>query len=373
MIRWRRATASMVLLVLTVACTTSAGQGWRDLGGPFSPTGGPGAVSLAAVVAGRPWLAVGSQATGSGERPRVWSSPDGREWRSDPVLPTTLDGPSDRLVAVAQLGGLAVAAGQYASAKEGNFRPTVWWRDPTGAWHDVDAPRELFGGERAGGVVGVAASHAGFIVVGGWTDADNQPDVGVWRSVDARAWSRVDGEAALSPSRGEVVVATGATGAPGAFVVVGDSLSASANHGVAWSSRDGLHWSRSAVDGAAVLHSVTSTRAGVVAVGLDESGAAATWRSVDGRYWSPAGRLPSGPGTASLTGSASDAEWEVLVGGIVAGHPRLWTYSPDHWRPLALPSGLTGASGTTKVVVARAGTTTIVGADRASGAVVWVK
>ena len=174
-------------------------------------------------------------------------------------------------------------------------------------------------------------------------------------------------------------MATAATGVPGGFVVVGDSLSASGNHGVAWSSRDGLHWSRSAVDGAAVLHSVITTRGGVVAVGLDETGAAATWRSVDGRFWSPSGRLPSGarpgagPGPASLTTTAADAEWAVLAGGIVAGHPRLWTYSSGHWLPVALPSGLTGDSGTTKVVVAHAGTTTLVGADRASGTAVWVK
>jgi hypothetical protein len=354
-------------------------MGWRTVAGrPFAPTGGPGTVSVAAVVAGPPWLAVGSQRTRSGqELPRAWSSPDGRAWRSDPVLPTTLDGPSDRLVAVARRGELAVAAGEYASAKEGNFRPTAWWRDPAGTWHDVDAPRELFGGERAGGVVGVAASAAGFIVVGGWTDADNQPDVGVWRSVDARAWSRVDGEGALSPSRGEVVVATGATGAPGGFVVVGESLAASATHGAAWWSPDGLHWSRSAVGGAAVILGVSAIGAGVVAVGLDETGAAASWRSADGRYWSPAGRLSSGAGAGagagavSLVASAGSARGEALAAGIFAGHPRLWSYAHHQWQPLTLPSGLAGASDLTKLVVAAAGATTVVGADRTSGTSLW--
>lgn len=377
----RLSTVLVIVVALLAACRQAAPghplpEGWRRLdGAAFAPDRGSGPVSVDAVVAGgsgQPWLATGSQLNpAAGLAPRAWISSDGVTWRQDRFRSTTLDGPHDGLVGMARRGAVAVAAGEYSSPLEGNLRPTMWRRSGNGPWRDIDAPRELFGGERGGGVIDVAVAPSGFVTVGGWTDSHNQASVGVWTSNGGTVWNRVDGVAALSPAAGEVIQANAIVGMPAGVVVVGNSYHPAITQGVSWWSPDGLIWTRVDIPGASRLDKVAVTRLGAMAVGLDGSGHPASWLTTTGRQWVSAGILPAPPDEAFVLTSLAGGGQLPLAAGLGAGRPHLWRYSQGQWAPSPLPGDLVGTPGITKLVVASTGATSILIADLPSGPSVW--
>jgi hypothetical protein len=283
-----------------------------------------------------------------------------------------LDGPLDRLRGLARHGAIAVTTGEYSSAMEGNLRPAVWWRDTGGTWHEVASPRELFGGERGGGLVDVAASPSGFVATGGWTGVDGGFGVGVWTSTDGTRWTRVDGDLSLAPRNGSVPQAKAAAGAALGVVLVGARAQASGNYGIAWRSAEGEHWTLASVPGAASLEHVVALPGQFVAIGFTLDGAPSSWRSADGSRWEPGGALPVNGGLAvRLTGLGASGD-QLVAAGTVGGHVALWRSSGGgHWRAMRLAPGLDQGGAATAVLVATNATRTVLVVDRPSGPALW--
>jgi hypothetical protein len=160
-----------------------------------------------------------------------------------------------------------------------------------------------------------------------------------WSSPDGTRWSR-------DPIRPASFDGAG-TGA----VLAGEADLGAVRHGVVWSSADGRHWDRNDVAGSATLQQVVAVPGGLVALGLQADGAAAAWRSADGRSWRVAGRLPSAPGV-TLTGAAADGS-NAVAAGVADGRVRLWRSSDggSSWRVLRPPGGLAAVGSAATVVV----------------------
>jgi hypothetical protein len=184
----------------------------------------------------------------------------------------------------------------------------------------------------------------------------------------------VDGEPALSPRHDESIRATSASGSAAGVVLVGEADLGAARQAVAWWSADGRHWVRYDVAGSASLQQVVSVPTGFVALGLRADGTAASWRSVDGRNWRAASRLP-GAGGVTLTGAAASAGGgTVIAAGVAGGRVRLWRSSDGgSWRALRLPSGLAAIGSATSVVAGAGSGTVVVAVDTPdqSGPVLW--
>lgn len=370
----RAALTAALVLVVAAGCGGPRPPRWQQVDGrSFTAPGG--SVTVSALLGGagpQPWLAVGWQIDGRGaQSPAGWHSADGQRWDRDPIRAASFDGPLERLLAVARRGVVAVSPGQVQSATEGNLRPSMWSRGPDGAWHESPAPRELFGGERTGGLVTVAAAPSQFLATGGWTGPDGQFDIGVWTSPDGGSWTRLDGDPALSPRRGESIRAIAATAASPGIVLAGEADLGPARQGVAWWSADGHAWVRADVAGSASLQQIVAVPAGFVAVGLRSNGAPSAWRSADGRHWQPAGGLAAPAGASvEFTGAAADGA-TVVVGGLVAGRPALWRMDDNgHWHTLALPHGMVGAPASPVAVAARSGSV-VVAVNGAGGPQLW--
>jgi hypothetical protein len=171
--------------------------------------------------------------------------------------------------------------------------------------------------------IAVTASDAGFVAVG-YREADGLRNGAIWHSPDGATWDAVEDAAALA--RVELV---DVTTAPGGFVALGiESLDDDNEHpvGVAFGSPDGRSWSRLgplAATGESYAASIAGGPDGVLAVGSDATGAAALWRSTDGRVFERL--VVSGPAAGGVI------DPQVIDGGFIA-------LGPDEMPPSVLSS-----------------------------------
>jgi hypothetical protein len=212
-----------------------------------------------------------------GWHPTAWTSPDGWTWTVRPIADTEYTFP----VAIA----VGADAGIVAVGRSG-LVPLAWTSADGAAWA-VHPVATLGDGSVAERMTAVVASPGGGFVAGGSVGPELlDRHARFWRSTDGVHWAPVpddptsfaDAEVRAIATLGDGFVATGVTGS--VQEVTGS---------VAWTSPDGLAWTR--VDDSALLagRAVALTNApfgGLVAVGSDRTeDEALTWTSPDGRAW----------------------------------------------------------------------------------------
>ena len=225
--------------------------------------------------------------------PFFLDSTDGRTWRSHTVGAT--NGDVSRIAAGP--GGLVVIGTVDGTPASWASTDAIHW-----AWHSHNFPASVARGD-VFRVTDVVATPTGWLAVGREDPACNyncgqSPVRGLaWTSSDGLTWTRVTGQAAFEGGGIQAVTATD-TG----FVAAG----LAAGHAAIWTSPDGLAWSRVAddpvfappsgagADSVVDAISVASGHGAVVAVGqaFDAGPGGApvvmAWRSVDGQSWTAA-------------------------------------------------------------------------------------
>jgi len=320
----RRSGLLAVALALLAGPSCSHSPVWQRADFPTAP-----GETVAAVLPGRPWAAVGSLETKDGPQPRWWTSADGRHWRRAPMAfgPISEDGRHSRLVSIARTGSTTAALGYAVSAIHGNRRPTLWVLDH-GALRETYLERELFGGPRILSIGRMSAGPRGFLVSGTRTGATGRQTAQVWWATSPPDWHRVDDQPFLASNDHEQVWGNDVASSPTRDVMVGrgDEFG---NGGVnptdiaAWYSDDGRHWTR-AIDSSDVqpgrqeLDRVVWNGHVFFAVGSDHD-KLTLWDSTDGADWRVAWQfdaIPAGPETA-LDVSASGTVAAVVDGKVV--------------------------------------------------------
>ena len=213
--------------------------------------------------------------------PAAWTSPDGANWlihsmgTTDFTFPVSLAAGAD---------GAVVAVGRSGQM------PVAWTSADGSAWRRHSVP-VLEGSDVAERMSAVVASERGYLAGGSVGPELSDRHARFWTSVDGIDWQPVpDDPVAFANSEVRAITTFG-----DGFVAVGVVGTAQEQSGaVAWTSADGLTWTRvddpSFVDGIAVAV-VAAPFGGLVAVGSDlDRREAVAWTSPDGRRWT---RAPS--------------------------------------------------------------------------------
>ena len=260
--------------------------------------------------------------------PGVWRSPDGRTWERVLVDlgPSTIDRFSLPIAAITASSTGYVMVGytiDYAAPepKNGSASATAWASPDGVTWTraidspDMDVGPCLDTGEQpsCGGMLGVVATGSGFAAVGQARigAAADQIRPAAWTSPDGLTWTRSDSGLDFDGYLSGVT-----TGGPG-LVAVG-TLSTGA---VAATSTDGHVWQFEPVTGAAPLRTVVSTGKAVFTLGVlqqdnPQRAELQLWRSDDGVAWQRVPGLPSLPDAVlyEATDIAAETGRLVIVG-----------------------------------------------------------
>ena len=374
--------------------TSVDGVSWSRVPHDEAVFGGEGIQAMESVAAGGPGLvAVGADNPDDfGYTGAVWTSVDGLTWSRVPD--------DEEVFAHAQIGSVsaggpglvAVGFGSNSDLGPNGLSAAVWTSIDGRSWSRVPHDEAVFGGEGLQAMEGVTAGGPGLVAVG--RDCPNRclgsstgdAAAPVWTSVDGVTWSRVspggtvlDGEMWGVSVGGPGLVAVGRVkrDTPGPF-----------RDAAAWTSADGLGWSRVSqeqeVFGAAEMVSVAAGGLGLVAVGRPkpEGGArtvppderhALVWASVDGVVWSrvPHDEAVFGEGSfiADVTAGGPGL---VAVGGDSEGGA-VWT-SVDglSWSRAADDAAVAGGAGAVELGSVTVGGPGLVAVGRdEQGAAVW--
>ena len=262
----------------------------------------------------------------SGTAPAAWTTDDGRSWDSKSVPVLGGAGIAERMVTVLAHEGGYLAGGSVGP--ELLDRHARFWTTPDGAtWEPVaDDPVAFADSE----VRAIAPLGEGFVAVGVTGTAQAWTGGVAWTSEDGLTWTRVDHPAfaagfaiALTPSPS------------GGLVAVGEDLER--REAVAWTSADGRTWARAPVEdsrlhsgGFAWFSDVIAIDSRLIAIGGIQGlqrGTAMSWVSTDGLTWRRSNRAPvqeQGEFYAIAAGGAG----AVAVGSF--GAPD--SYVPTVWR-----------------------------------------
>jgi hypothetical protein len=215
--------------------------------------------------------------------PAAWTSTDGTAWSihlmgtTDFTFPVSLAAGAD---------GTVVAVGRSQEL------PVAWTTVDGIEWSRHSVP--VLDGDVAERMTAVAAGRHGYVAAGSVGPEIFERHARFWTSADGSDWQPVpDDPIAFANAEVRAITKFG-----DGFVAVGVVGSAQQHSGaVAWSSADGVRWTRvddpSFVAGLAVSV-VTSPTGGLVAVGSDlERHEAFVWMSPDGRRWTKAPSEPS--------------------------------------------------------------------------------
>ena len=328
----------------------------------------------------------------STEQVAMWSAPtiDGA-WKASTLVPNPgRDGPNETIEYIATSAGRAFAFGWRNSPTEGYPRPSPWIQSPVpdGSWREVLEPREFFGGPNIIAFGGAAVGPDGYFVAGTWTGTSGRTVASVWSSADGQAWARDSTDPSFEGRPGEIPYGTGVSDSNLGVVLIGtDDLPShqdpTARQGAIWMSAHGTGWRRVFTSVIAqrwpesTFDSVVSTPRGWLVAGtIGAAGAAGSSGGAAGAAGSSGGaavwaidpsgrtigvtRLPSPPGSVTVTGMAADGS-RLVVAGVSDGEAVLWTASlrdgrPAGWRRLDAPTG----SGLERVVVSIGSSGTIV-------------
>ena len=229
------------------------------------------------------WLVAGAVTDESGGTTPAAFRGTGSTWRSVGFRSEDLYARTGIVQSAACRGDDLVALSAKSGGAHGLPRIRVWAPGPDGALHDVPVSFELFGGPRAVSVGRLAPGRHGFAVAGTRTTG-----AAVWTTGRGRAYRLVDSPAALQ-GRGHVHrSATDVVAHDDGWLVVGATTSPDDGlpRAAAWSSPDGVTWSREDVrtEGFGMLQVVTASRDDVWAAGLHGDGVG-VWKRDDVGGW----------------------------------------------------------------------------------------
>ncbi|NYJ00849.1 hypothetical protein HNR19_001547 [Nocardioides thalensis] len=318
------------------------------------------------------WLVVGGVlGPPADSRPGAWVSSDGRRWEAIRFRTSTYWGARAVLSSVACRGGVPVAVGAMSGGAHGNPRVATFRETRQGAWVDVPAPVERYGGPSAVNVGDVAAGPRGWLISG-----NRRTGPAVWTARSPRRFHLVEGEPGLVGGEG-APLAHGAVSDGSRWTVVGGRTGPEVSDRVpvAWSSADGRRWRREEVPdtpGYDDLHRAARVGDAVVAIGLRGSGFG-SWLREDGDWRAGGGfgttetEARRAPGVASLTTDGT-AMLTVVSDG---ARFHLWG-SPDGvaWAPIELPLDLE-ATAEQALAVASSRSGVLLVADTGDGSRVW--
>ncbi|MEH0829043.1 MULTISPECIES: hypothetical protein [unclassified Micromonospora] len=316
-----------VLAVLLAACDPAPAPrraedpvrpAWQPLTLP-APPGPPGRALLrdATACAGR-WYAVGGVADAAGgTRPAAWTSRDGTSWTVVPIAADSFYGRQNVLYSAGCRDGALAAIGAKVGGAHGYPRVSTWRQRPDGGLVEVSASFETYGGPTAVNVSRLTGGPAGWLIVG-----NRSSGAAAWVSPDAADFALVEGAPELASDGRGVSWAFDAVGVPEGWLAVGGVLPAGRidRDPMAWSSRDGRTWSRTALPGTdryEELQRVVLVDGVAVALGLLGQ-SFGVWRR-DGAGWAAVG----GFGGAVASPAAGARSGVPAVDGLVAAGGRL--------------------------------------------------
>jgi hypothetical protein len=226
----------------------------------------------------------------SGPRPAAWTSRDGVAWQFQAV-----PGPQGSNVAERMTSVVATARGYVAGGSVGPElfeRHARLWSSPDGIdWKAVPDDPDAFANAE---VRAITRFSDGFVAVGVIGAAQEPTGAVAWTSPDGTSWTRVDDPSFV----GGIAVAVVA--APfGGLVAVGSDLAR--REAVAWTSPDGTRWTRAPSEasrehaGFVWMTDVAAIGDRVIAIGVYQGlqrGTATSWVSGDGRHWDRANTAP---------------------------------------------------------------------------------
>jgi hypothetical protein len=262
----------------------------------------------------------------SGSEPAAWTTTTGVDWtrRSVPVLGA--GGVAERMTTVAAGARGFVAGGSVGP--ELFERQARFWRSADGvAWEPVpDDPASFADAE----VRSITAFGGGFVAVGVVGSAQDPIGAVAWTSPDGVRWSRID-----DPAFGSAVAVSVIPAPFGGLVAVGSTVDR--RNAVAWISPDGQGWTR-APDEPSRQHSggfawMTDVVAiGDIVIGVGDvqglqRGTAISWLSRDGLAWEQARSAPVQEGAEFYAAIPSASGGALAVGAF--GAPD--SYVPEVW------------------------------------------
>jgi hypothetical protein len=261
----------------------------------------------------------------------VWRSPDGKTWeRFADVLgprPSSL-----RLSAIAAGPQGYVIVGYVIDSGSGPVASAraAAWASPDGlTWTraedtaDLDVGPCFDTGEEpsCGGMLGVTSTSSGFVAVGqartGATGEGIRP--AAWTSTDGLAWTRAD--VGLDFDGFLPDVTPGGPGLVAIGMICQPDCYGTAAGGIAVTSVDGSSWSVAPIAGASPLDHVAAADDQVFALGDANGSELQLWRSGDGVAWQRVTSMPSPDGASGYRGLdiAATADRVVVVGWAEVG------------------------------------------------------
>jgi hypothetical protein len=262
---------------------------------------------------GARWYAAGAvldPATSDGTgatRPALWTSDDGRAWRSLPTAPVTYYGRQQVLYSLACGNGSLAALGAKNGGQHGVPRISSWRGAPL---TEIPGPSELYGGPRAMTVAAIAAGPSGWLIAGNRVGPNDRATATVWHSPDAAAFVEDAAAPGLASTDSGDTTARGITASNSNWYVFGDIAPPDTltREAAVWSSADGRTWTRT---GPPREHEDASITALALADAGDSRGSGDS----------------SGPGSGSGSGSGS----RMLAMGTLALAPHAWFYDGSAW------------------------------------------
>jgi hypothetical protein len=218
------------------------------------------------------WVVVGATADTRGNtRPEVWSSGDGRHWRTLRLRPG-----GDFYAARAVLTSVGCADGRLAvlgaksGGAHGNPRTATWRQLPDGSLAAVPAPFELYGGVNAVAVNRLVGGPGGYLIAG-----TRLRGAAVWSSPDGDRFRLHEGAPGLASTPQVSTQALDAVWWHRAWTVVGLSSADTGLRATVWVGSGAGPWTPTRLPGRSTITTaerVVLTGAGPVAVGLDDQG-----------------------------------------------------------------------------------------------------
>ena len=301
---------------------------WSRVARDDAVLGREGDQSMNSVLSGGPGLvAVGEDDSDGDPDAAVWTSSDGITWSRVPHDEAVFGGEDDQSMSSLIAGGPGlVAVGADGTNLRGrNIDAAVWTSIDGITWLRVPHEDAIFGGAGDQVINCVVAGGPGLVAVGSETIRFDV-DAAVWTSSDGITWSRVPHDEPVFGGTHDQMMLSVTAGGPG-LVAVGSAGQGGDHDAIVWTSPDGLTWSRVAHDEAVfggesiqVMHDVTVIDGSLLALGLDgpfDASSAAAWTSSDGISWS---RVPhdeelfGGRGSQAMVGAMIGDRGIVAVG-----------------------------------------------------------